>query len=584
MEFSFDPYPSYYTIILPGLVVLAIIMVFNELKGERRRVIRVVVSILVFISALILALRPSTKKLLDPDSIILLTENYDKEITDGLKASLSNFRLIDLSAPGQSLNNALRNNSIKEIYLSGDGLDYYQIKNLNLPVTYIPSNAPKGIIDIRYESQISKGKLRQVEVVTRMDQEGLLVVERPSNESDTIQVERGENSLLITEVALIEGNFLDYLFLYDSANNLIDKGIIPYEVKQPKPITVLFLMGYPNFETRFIKNWLAENNHKVAVRYKVSKDKFIMETINLENQATNLADPKWLSSVDLIISDRYGWDDLGSLLRNRIMERVKSQGLGILFIPSSESDISNSSISRIINKESFANNSNPRAEFTLLESGVKFILPKMEVTSGSDPFTFPIYSDSKGSIISFGTFNGLGRIGFSLVGNTFSLVLNGFKDTYSNYWSEVINRLSKNWNKDVVKIENEQINRVGNPVNLKFTSKLENPNLMIDSIKLGIRQSPYFDDTWSATFWPQRDGWHSIEVADTLAGYLFVYPDEFMVNVERETKRSLNEINFNKGPATSIVHLVSKYQAVPFWSILAILVACLGFLWLEPRL
>jgi hypothetical protein len=42
------------------------------------------------------------------------------------------------------------------------------------------------------------------------------------------------------------------------------------------------LSASPDFESKFLKNWLSENGYAVALRSAISKDKFNSEYINIK--------------------------------------------------------------------------------------------------------------------------------------------------------------------------------------------------------------------------------------------------------------------------------------------------------------
>jgi hypothetical protein len=55
---------------------------------------------------------------------------------------------------------------------------------------------------------------------------------------------------------------------------------IPVFVESQATLKVLILSSSPDFENKFLKNWLFENQYVCAVRSAISKNKFSTEFLN----------------------------------------------------------------------------------------------------------------------------------------------------------------------------------------------------------------------------------------------------------------------------------------------------------------
>jgi hypothetical protein len=584
MELTFNPYPGFWTIIVPGLVICSGFLIWKESFRKGRKLLRFISIVLAVICLLAIAVRPSIRKSGSPRPLALLTMNYSQKDLDSLLIIRNNLVKIDLTAKRNQLEKILMENSVSEVFVMGDGLEIHELNLLSkIPSNFLPSDSIKGIVGLNYNTRIERGEMLQLEIETKTDQDGFLVLEHSSGRIDSFATTRGVQKLNIKTPEKVSGNFILEIKLFDNKKNLLDKGVVPYRVSDPEPIHVFFLQGYPTFETRFLKDWLQQKKHKVVVRSKVSRNDYVLESFNIEKPVTNVINLNWIEKLDLIITDFEGWIDLSASEKDLIAKEIRDNGLGVLFLLDEASRISKSELKMFISRNHFQQHNKMTAELILRESGVKFITPRIELKPGTNPFTFTINQDSKNEAISFGSFYGLGKVGFSLLPRTYTLALNGFMETYSDYWAEILDKLGKSWNKEYVVINSSSISRVGLPLNLTISSTLENPQLKIDSIPIGLRQDLYFSDLWTCTFWPNKTGWLPVQINNEIIDWIFIFPDEYWVNLELERKKNTNKRNltFNVEGERKIV--LENYPVSPLYFYL-IFTICIGLLWLEPRL
>ncbi len=78
---------------------------------------------------------------------------------------------------------------------------------------------------------------------------------------------------------------------------------LPFEVESKQPISILILASFPDFEYKFLKNWLFENQFLVALRSQISKNKYSTEFLNRAAVNLNQINQAFLKNIDLVISD-----------------------------------------------------------------------------------------------------------------------------------------------------------------------------------------------------------------------------------------------------------------------------------------
>jgi len=78
---------------------------------------------------------------------------------------------------------------------------------------------------------------------------------------------------------------------------------VPFEVEPKESISVLILASSPDFEYKFLKKWLFENQYAVAFRSQISKNKYNTEFLNRNVVNLNQIHQDLLKSIDLVICD-----------------------------------------------------------------------------------------------------------------------------------------------------------------------------------------------------------------------------------------------------------------------------------------
>ena len=110
---------------------------------------------------------------------------------------------------------------------------------------------------------------------------------------------------------------------------------------QEKKLNIFFAQNYPTAETRYLKNFLVENGHAVAVRSKISKDKFHYEYANRQALRIDRLSSELLNEIDLFFIDQESLEALSNNEKAVLEESVK-QGLGLLTFYNSKDKIKSS--------------------------------------------------------------------------------------------------------------------------------------------------------------------------------------------------------------------------------------------------
>jgi len=175
------------------------------------------------------------------------------------------------------------------------------------------------------------------------------------------------------------------------------------------------------------------------------------------------------------------------------------------------------------------------------------------------------------------TSNAVGRVGISLLGETFPLALSGDSLTYGGIWSAVLARLYPTADNNL---------RADAPLLSGFRNEIQLNNATVRSSALiagtdtiALVPSPLNPRTEQNDYRPGQPGWQS--VSDTLA--LYVSDAQAESAARRETVRQFMLAHARYGSADTGTEQTSE-ESVPGWLWLTLFLVVLSALWVEPKL
>ncbi len=142
----------------------------------------------------------------------------------------------------------------------------------------------------------------------------------------------GRNTLLVGNRAPA-GRALSLLVLVEASGDTLAVEPFGVSVEAPVPLRVLVLQGAPRFETRHLKNWLAEEGARLAIRSTISRDRYRTEFLNLPERDLSRLTPAVLRTFDVMILDGRVLAALSDTERRVLRTAVREEGLGVLLGP-----------------------------------------------------------------------------------------------------------------------------------------------------------------------------------------------------------------------------------------------------------
>ncbi len=534
------------------------------------------------IGCLILNPSISTRK---SSNIIVLTQRFNKDTLDSLlNASPESqlYKLKDVAANNdvEEIKNYRQFSELKgNLMILGEGVPQYTLEYVDTSsLQFFPVRIPEGITGIDQKQIYSANQPAKLSGILKSTKARTVKLAGPGMAEDSIRVNADSLkafSLIFTPKA--PGLFLYDLTVSDSSGKILNSEQVPVQVKAQKSLSILILGNYPTAEIRFLKNFLEDQNHKIALRYKISKDKFRTEFVNTPQKTLGSLNEKLLQNFDLVITDA---SSLASLSANEIREMKEAMklGLGVITLIDTSTpivqtkDFLNFKLSKIKSDSA-----------TVRINNQKFKIPATAVAVSSERRLVTLQHEISGRILSGYHPIGLGKSGFQLLTNTFSLSLAGEKEVYAAIWSSLLQTVARN---EIKKYDFRFITPFpyyqDEPIEFKIIATSEKPTVKMDSSEIQLLEDPLIKNVWYGKTWTGNIGWNSLQIVQDSSEYNFFVsqPDVWNSLQLFNQHRSLQKLTSEK--EDTVQRIVIQPISRTIFLILFLLAA--GFLWLAPKL
>jgi len=478
---------------------------------------------------------------------------------------------------------------VKNVSVYGYGLMEDDLKSLSdYNLTFHPSPAPQGILYCDWNQQVKTTDLLKVRGTYNniSDKPTKLILRGFGSDLDSFTVKPTTKITfyLKTQPKQIGKAIFKLVALQDQ--DTIKTEPIPFEVSETGTISVLVLASYPDFEYKFLKNWLFEKQYPLAFRSRISKDKFSTDFLNRTSITLNSLSTALLNKTDLLLVDE---EELAMLSAEEIrtINASVSTGMG-LFIR--KTDIN--SKASITNRSKFLVNSgdnqkNMSIGFKDQDVNFKQVLQDQELYIAARPNDQPIVTGAKNKVLVNSTLFGSGTIITSTIPATYQWLLTGNAVSYSTFWSTLIAKASRkkspvfSW-----KIfPRYPLARTKTEVVVDQNSGGGVPKLAFNKQRLSPRQNLELPFQWDANGWPEKEGWNTLQNNNQSASF-YVYKKEDWKDIRDYTRlgASKNYKSNNilqKDVPTSIKRELKS--ASPWYYYMTFLIAA-GYLWYESKI
>lgn len=561
-----------------GAILLWVLFLWKEWGLPKRQFYgHALIAAIAITSLTLLILRPMMVDVRPENRGVLLTENFSRKQLDSLKKEHP--RLVRIPyEENRSFGETL--DSLSSVFILGNGLrpyDFWQLENTN--TTYIPSALPNGLIRLNYNREAYVGRPWKVQGrYNAQEHRHRLVLMDPGGRAiDSVAVDTlGIFDFELKADLQFKGKSLFYLLEKDAAGIEVSKEPLPIKVVPVQKLRLLLIQQFPTFDAKYLKNFLAETGNELIVRNQLSKGKYKFEYFNTARRPFNSVSKKFMADMDLLLIDADSYAKLSRGTRRIINEAVRNEGLGLLILP-------DDGLFRLPSSTTpfeFTPEKTPQVAW---EHGPKLLLEKY-------PFRFRAMTGleeihrSEGLTLAAYTRKGKGRIGTTIVRNSFQWVLNGSPEAYGDFWAGIISAMGKRSEMGPLGQAIEFFAYRDEPFPFVLRTTMEHPEVYGGNGSIPLAQGIDMEDHYTGITYPRKTGWNALYSAkDSLPILDFYVMDSSSWKSVRAFKtRYENQRKFN-GSSVAYVHRKFSRPISPLWFFFVTLLG-LGYLWIAPKL
>lgn len=541
ISFHFDRSGILGWLIIAGVVALFSIQVWlvfrNETLTPQRKTIRFLLNLLLWLTVVGYIADPSWTVATNSTHALLVSDDVPGDYRQKISDSLHIREVVTART--------FNGNRFDSVTVLGQNFSPELLSRLSRQtVRWIPYYAPDQIQAIGWKGIVQKGEMQQVSGTLESSRKQRIKLTYGGRTLDSLELPVGLTSFTLQFPAFTVGRTETELVL-----DRTPLDTIRFFAQPLKSLTVQFILDTPDFESRALADWLGKNGHSVQVTTTLSKDVSNRLTIN-----------KASAKPDVIITDPAN-------AANVAVKRAVAEGKAVLFInvttPETDCRLINQALGsrwqvRKISNEPLV----PVGTGTGLQA-LPYVFTANAAQTNIPGFPAAVQQTS-------------GKIGVSLLNETFPLKLSGDSLTYNRIWNAMLAQLrpaslnSSHLDAPVLKGAREAI-YVNNPSVRKTMIRVGN-----DTVKMVY--SPINPVSAAGKWLVDEAGW--LPVQDSLA----IYSESTgfpAVSKSRLVQRYMlaHMIDQTNRPVAERVTTVS----FPNWAWLTLFLFCLTTLWLEPK-
>lgn len=591
-------------IIISTLVLLGFLLLKEiQRKNKANLILRITASCLAAIALIFIAIPITYQKKAEPkdeNTVVLITEGFQKD-------SLSKFKNIPVFTTNSVLAKDIRtvklipdlegflamNQQFSKFHVLGYGLEAQELEIIqDKNLVFHPSPLPLGIQSVHWNKSVKSGEqlVLSGNYLNKRDKPVKLILNGLGTNLDSVNIPAGrsENFQIKTIPKHLDKSVYSLIGIAEKDTILNEK--VPVFVQAQDPLKVLILSSSPDFENKFLKNWLFENLYSIAVRSAISKNKFSTEFLNSTRINLDRITPSVIENFDVLISDP---DELSALSRaeNQAIQNQLSNGMGLIMIadsiPKAEGFFNGIFDTRSLAREdekmiSLNWDDYNTKKMTPGSSGSFRILPK----EGNQA----LVKDNKANIMVSSKLYGRGRILLSSINDSYTWILGDDLKSYSSYWSKLIGDIARNKELNSVWSLKEPLPVLNQETAIIIETGSDSiPVVSSGGDLLKFVQDPVLGFQWTAPFWPRKTGWHLLATgnsANSIQSWFYVYNknDWASVNAVEKIKnnRKFSEEFFTESNEQGISVRYYPEQVPPVYFFILFLLSC-TYLWLEAK-
>lgn len=550
------------------VAVLAVIFILAftwEIKKQTpRKAWRTIALLFAFISLYIIYLSPYTLTQKTQKSVLLIGQNISENKIDSLEIEydleafqkLSNSKFMKVGN-GQQMTLAELDYQIDTAFVYG----------------YLPQLNP-AYFQVREEIEIEKKLNIDYPKSIALDDSLSIIIQNHSKQEVHVSAVIGNDSISksIPRESQSHISILPKSSGYILSEISTEKEEYNFAVKVEKAehYVIQILAATPDFEWKFLGDYLKSKEHSVYQKTQISKGKFKSSFINWHDSLQfNRGVAK---DLKVLFADAKAWEDLPQNLKNQYLKKLKENRGNLIFRTNPNSQIQLSlDKSKPTNIFSTSDNLLEQSDYNYLQFNNLYQLDEVSQNT--------VFRLVKPDLI-------YGVINFQ---NSFQLKLSGNNEEYEQIWSPVFSHLIRK-STELFYDKSEWAMQY-QPFFFRLWSEEKHEgisifNLKNDTVQLKLKPDHIYPERQHFMFYPKTVGWHFINLNNQEEPIPFYVQSEAQINqsefLSDYNYDYLNYLNFEVSNTREKEEIYNQ-ESITLWFFFLFLL-CVGYLWIEDKI
>jgi hypothetical protein len=571
------------------LCVIVLLFLFyreNQRKDKRRIGWRMLATFAAVLGLylLLVPIRCKQKQPTPGNIAILLTPNYSQDTVDALQKKNAQAIILDENSFWKL------SREIGALHIVGDGFAYPVYDSL-FPGTVVfhPNEIQGTFTAVHWNKQLGPGEALTIQGTYRNTSERpvRLLLSGFSTVVDSFSAPKGLSTFVLSAVPRVNGRAVYRMIVVDG-NDTLENSAVPFEVLSAEKPTVLLLSAYPDFENKFLRQWLSSAQYKVISRTRISRQKFEKNFYNTDAMAVERLTNRVLDSTDIVIIDEEELAVFTNAEKNLLRDYLLSDKIGLMIRADSAT-----AGRHLFGGNTFAKVSSIFSDSVAVE--IKGDDKKIMLgNSGSLNYlkgtghAVGLISDSGGHMFAVSTLFGKGKVVFTVMPPVYPLMVSGKSGDYGAIWSTLLQNATPKIEDSTSVFASTLFPQVDLPMKIVVKAgSVGVPDIYADQAPMTLAQHEWLEQYYNATYWPVKPGWQEILTTGNRSFPVYVFDSMEWKGIRAiESNTSTEKLINRKRNVQSLEKSENDYSSFPlspvYWLVLFILGSV--FLWIEKKI
>jgi hypothetical protein len=533
-------------------------------KLKPRKTARIIALIMVVISLYVMYLSPYTLTEKTRKSVVLINRNISENIRDSLKNEYS------LTLLQQQKHSKFQEVGTKGLITLGQlnfkidtAFVYGFFSQLNPEHYQVRKDIEmREVVEVSFPNTIALGDSLRMDI-QNISNKNRSVTAIMGNDTLSRDIAAGAESN-ISSLPKSSGYILNEIYTDSSSYHFT------VQVKEVEHYVIQILAASPDFEWKFLGDYLKSKEHSVYQKTQISKGKFKSSFFNWSDSLQiNRGVAK---DLKVLFTDAKAWEDLAVNTKNQFLNKLKENRGSLIFRTNPNSKIQlDLDKPKLTNIFSTSNNLLEANNYNYLQFNNIYQLDEVAQNS--------VFRKVNPDLI-------YGVINFQ---NSFQLKLSGKNQEYDQIWDPIFSHLIRN--STTVFYDKSDWSVQHQPFFFRLWSDDKNEeisifNLKNDTVKLKSKPDHVFPERQHFMFYPQSEGWHFVQMKSQSGPIPFYVHSEVQANQQEFlTNYNRDYLNYRNFVDSDIQQEEEKYNHKPvtIWFFILFLIS-VGYLWVEDKI